>query len=258
MSAPSCARVRRWLVAGEAVPAPPGPELAAHVAGCAHCRGALAAIFAQLLGRPPRPAGCDACAEDLPAFVEAEAELGAAAAARLFPELWWHLWTCPDCAEAAAAIAAMVAAEARGLIPPPPTSPTPSAALWPLAGLPALPPISLDRALLHAVFVPQLQLGATWGGGADAQFLAEHELPGCRVTIAVRQSDDGHCELEVAVEPPVAGTVVVRFGALRYSGALVDGLRATIGALPLALFTDRDGPDMLLSIERPPGAADGP
>jgi hypothetical protein len=238
MADENCAATRRWLAEGD--PAPPPADLAAHVAGCARCRGALAATLAGLIGPPPpADAGCAACEEDLPAALDLERAQGASAAARRYPHVWWHLWTCADCAEIYQATASLLDAEAVGLIDAPPR----------LAAAPA-PALRLARSFLHQVFAPHAALGPAWGDDAEPMLVAEDDLPGCRIAIYVSQTAADRWTIELQVNPPIQGDVVIAFGASIFRARLDAGRSARIGGLPTELLTNRAGPDMLISIER--------
>lgn len=241
MTAISCAQLRLWLSSAQDPPELPDVDTAAHVVSCAHCRGALAGIVAHLFAPPPGDVSCDDCADDLPAFVELEQAQGAVVAARSFPQIWWHLWTCPDCLEATERLSLLLAAEKTGLLAPPPRL---------MPALPLLPPIRLERSFLHAVFAPQFSLGARWHEGDDPLVLAERSLPQHHLLLNVRQQGQDQWELELVVEPPVSGQIVLRFGDLQYRAMLNDGRTAVISALPLSLLADRHGPDMLICFER--------
>jgi hypothetical protein len=249
MNGDPCVRTRNWLGSSVSL-APPEPALVAHVAACVRCRGALAALLADLLGAPlPGSTSCKACSDDLPAYAELERAEGDVAAARGYPAVWWHLWICPDCAALAEDLAMLLAAEAAGVIMPPPRlrdTPTPPVTL-------ALPSIRLARAFLHAVFAPQQLLGTTWSSGDDRLLLSEETLPGYRLVIHVYQERPEHWALELSVAPPVAGDIVVRFAEAVFREPLIDGLTARLGGIPAALLTDQSGPDMLLTIEREVG-----
>lgn len=247
MTANMCADVRRWLASAEGAAAAPDAGLVAHMTGCAQCRGALASMLASLTDAPPPgEPSCADCGADLAAYVEIERSLGVAAAARTYPDVWWHLWTCPDCAESAESVAHLLDAEATGLIAAPPALPR-------VVHQPAPPAIRLTRSFLHAVFAPQLGLGARWHDGDDPLVLTERDLPGCRITIQVRQHPGGQCELEVTVIPPVIGHIIVQLGELRYRAALVDGRVAQVRAIPARALADRSGPDLQVVIERTNG-----
>ena len=235
-----CSTTRRWLAAGgdEAPPA----AIVAHVAGCPRCRGALAATLAERLSAPPPGAdSCARCEEDLPAAIDHERAHGPAAAARRYPHVWWHLWTCPECAELYQATAGLLDAEAVGLISPPPR-------LLPVTS------VRLDRSFLHQVFAPQAALGSAWSDAADPMLVAEEDLPGCRIAVQVLQTAPALWALDILVDPPVAGSVLVSLGALSYRAPLRDGA-ARVSDIPAEQLVGGEGPDLLISIER--GDADG-
>src|SRR5438093_847480 len=98
-----CREVRSFLQ--EAIqsknPALPSPPWIAHIAGCALCRGALALLTAAVVERPaiPDPTNCAVCQEHLASYIDQEADTGVHAALQAYPQVWWHLWVCPACAE---------------------------------------------------------------------------------------------------------------------------------------------------------------
>jgi hypothetical protein len=243
MANAACAATVRWLAdsGGE-----PPAELAAHVAGCAHCRGALTATLAAFYApAAPEPLSCAACSALLPAYLDLEQAQGTPAAARRYPNVWWHLWVCPECAEQAHLVSMLLGAEAVGLIPAPPRA-RPQA-------IPPVPTLRFARAFLAELLAPQRELGTAWNGADGRMVIAEDALPGCRVVIAVRQRDATHCDLEIRVEPPVAGSIIVSFGATTFRAPLLAGTQAVVEALPAALLTDRAGPDLTIAIEREHG-----
>jgi hypothetical protein len=240
---PACAATVRWLAAsgGE-----PPAELAAHVAGCAHCRGALTATLAAFYApAAPEPLSCAACSALLPAYLDLEQAQGTPAAARRYPNVWWHLWVCPECAEQAHLVSTLLDAEADGMIMAPPRAR--------IQSVPLVPTLRFARAFLAELLAPQLELGTAWSGADGRMVIAEDELPGCRVVIAVRQRDSTYCDLEIRIEPPVTGSVVVTFGAESFRAPLLAGRQAVVEALPVTLLTDRAGPDLTIAIEREHG-----
>lgn len=62
-------------------------------------RDTLVLLLDELLEHPPVPAeiDCDACDDDLAAFIDLEQEQHTRVAAHTYPQVWWHLWTCPAC-----------------------------------------------------------------------------------------------------------------------------------------------------------------
>jgi hypothetical protein len=243
-----CGAVRRWLRQDDTASsiAPPTAELADHVAGCASCRGMLAAVAAELLCAPGLGDArtCAACQEDIDGYIDCERRRGAAAAVQRYSHIWWHLWTCADCAEVYHFTTALLSAEDQQTLAPIPIA-VPRQPARP-AHWPAL---SLPRAFLHNVFAPQAALGAAWSGGDDEMLFAEEERDGYQIAVAVRQRTAAHWVIGVAVVPPVAGWAAISFGELRFRAPFDQHGQAMIAAIPLELLTDRAGPAMLVTIE---------
>lgn len=238
-----CIQVRHWLATPGPLAPAPDAALSMHVANCLHCRGVLAALLAELVVAPPLVSqSCDACSDDMPAYVELEHNQGSFIAARSFPEVWWHLWTCAECSQSAKMIKRLLQAEAAGELPAAPVLP-------PLPRRSLLPSICLDRHFLHSVFAPQLSLGVSWGDDSDALLLSEHRLTDCQVTIHVIQHTEQSWDLRISVEPPVIGDIIVDFGDLHYRARLIDGQNAHISGISAILLANKSGPDLLISIE---------
>ena len=270
MSDQQCEAVRRWLRQNEpsALPAPPPFELAAHVAGCPACRGLLAAVAANLL-RVPSARGdlrCDECQAALDGYIDCERRHGVAAAVQRYPDVWWHLWVCEDCAEVYQLTNALVDAEEQVALPIPlAQAPAPRAwhARLPTPPFPSTPPLSasgflragvgirlqLPRAFLHAVFAPHAALGGSWSGGDDNSLFAEEQLEGYHIALHVRQRGAKHWGIGIAVTPPLSGWAVLSFGELRFRAPFDQHGQALIAGIPLELLKDRAGPDMLMTIE---------
>lgn len=245
-----CTQMRRWLDKPYSS-ALPDPALSAHVAACPHCRGVLVGLAADLVvALPQYPPSCAALAEDLLAYVELEHAQGEMISARRYPAVWWHLWTCPDCALLAEDLALLLTAEAAGELEAPPllrrNTPVPTAAPLARASL------RIAQDFLHAFFAPQHVMGATWNGDDDQLFLVEETILGCHLVIHVQRERSDHWALEVSVEPPVAGVLVVRFAETVFR-ATFDGGIARLGGIPAPLLLDRSEPDLLLTIERETG-----
>ncbi len=243
MTQKECVQVRRWLSSSDIGTLEPDAEQIQHVAGCLSCQGALAALMAELVIAPPLIVqSCDAVYDELPAYLELEQEQGKLVAAQSFPQVWWHLWTCPECSQATADIKKLIEAEAAGLLPvapllPPKPRPAP------------MPTIRLDRHFLHAVFAQHLYLGREWSESSDALFLTEHRLSDCQVTIHVIQQGEQSWDLTIRVEPPLQGDIRVDIGDQHYRAKLVDGQNAHIRGIPSSLLADKNGPDLLISPE---------
>lgn len=249
MTGRECTKLQDWLTTAKGLP-DPDPVLSAHVASCKHCQGALALLMANMLGMPPQQAAsCDDCSEDLPAYAELEYTHGSQTAARTFPQLWWHLWTCPDCSESVETIKLLLHAQAIGRIPAPPAQLAQPTHKQPTR----LPNICLDRHFLHAVFAPQMSLGASWNEQNDPLLLTEHTLLDCHVTIHVVQQGIHTWDLTITVTPPIQGNIIVNFGNQHYHAALANGHSAYIVGIPSMLLADPSGPDLMISIEKASG-----
>lgn len=237
MAEPDCAALRAWLTQSQALHPPPA-ELAAHVAGCANCRGALAALLAELAlpGGTPAPLPCANCQEALPAFADMARARGERAAIERYPAVWWHLWTCEDCADDYRLILALAAAEAAGALAP-----------LPLA-TPALPQIHLPRSFLYGALAPHAALGAHWGGGDDELLVAEEQQAGYQIAVLVQPRNDAWL-VGVTVAPPLAGWVIARFHTQIFRAPLDANGVAHFTDVPADLLTGAAGPDLTITIE---------
>lgn len=245
----SCESLQRWFSAADAS-AIPDAALVAHIVGCSRCRGELALRAAQFVVPPPaHPLDCAEVAADLPAYSELAHTQGERVAAQHYPALWWHLWMCPDCAEVAADVAVLLEAEAAGELALPAFLSAPPTRV--IAPAPA--PIRLSRAFLNAVFAPQRSLGVTWSSETEQIFLTEEVLPDCRLSIFVREESATHWCLEVTVEPPVRGDLIVQLAGLRFRAPLVPGKPVRLGGIPSYLLTTETGPDLLITLAQEVG-----
>jgi hypothetical protein len=234
-----CEEAQRLIIGDDDMP----PELVAHVGACANCRAAIAAILAERYA-VPSPLTQPECAamDDLPAYLDCELTEGEATAAVRFPDVWWHLWSCSDCAEEARLTRALLAAEATGELRPVPslllTSSTPVP--WPA--------LRLARDFLHQVFAPQLALGAAWG--EDEPLLLAEEADGIyRVALYARNGAPGFWSLSVVVSPPVRAQAVLRFGKKAFRAPFDYSGTATIPAVPETLLIEGLGPPLEVRIE---------
>lgn len=234
----SCEQVRNLLVAAD----PPPPALSAHVASCRRCRGALVAVLAARYAVPP-PTEAPTCAvmDELPAYLDLERTAGAATAAARFPQVWWHLWICPACAEEARLTRALLAAEEVGLLAAVPVGAAPSPARW--------PGLSLPRGFLHSAFAPQVALGAAWGEGDELTLIAEEREGAYRVALYAHTGGSDSWALSVVVYPPVRARAVLRFGDDEFRAPFDWSGTATVAAVPATLLTGRGGPPLEVSIE---------
>jgi len=246
-----CAQVRAWLQAS-AAGSLASPELVAHVADCAICQGALALTLAELtgVGQPAMRPGCERCLAELPEYVEANLE-DPAAAARALPTVWWHLWTCPSCAEVFLLTHDMVLAERAGLLAAPPRA-TPAAATL-QRGRQLL---TLAREFLNAV-LPSVGPALVPARGADPVGLVvadEITDAGTRVTVSLWQQPDRHWRMDVALDPPAAGWLVATLGLQQRRAAFDTNGTATLSDIEATLLAAPTGPDLALRLEPAEGA----
>ncbi|MBP1467679.1 hypothetical protein EYB53_018335 [Candidatus Chloroploca sp. M-50] len=240
MSSSPCVEVHHWLAAYDE--APPPVALVAHVQDCARCQTALLTFLAERIGIPaPRDPSCATTEMDLPAMLDVERSEGAVAAARAFPDVWWHLWTCPLCAEVYHDTAVLMDATDAGVL----TAPLPQA---------HQPTLRLSHTFLANVFAPQLAAGAAWNSATpELQLVAEEDVPEGRISLSVGAHDVDQWCLEVRVHPPHPGTVLVGLGEQVFVQALRDDQVALLTHLPLATLTDPDGPELAIALARAEG-----
>jgi uncharacterized protein YbaR (Trm112 family) len=87
-----------------------------HIAACPVCRGALLLFMAHLLQASPSTLNttCPECQYDLAAYIDEECQAGFISAYKAYPHVWWHLWTCADCAQTYHLISTIRDAEQNG------------------------------------------------------------------------------------------------------------------------------------------------
>lgn len=245
-----CEWTAQWLRvdALTATPSPITPTLCAHIAACPSCRTALFLLASDLLqiAVPETPLPCDQCMDDLPAYIDLERDEGIQVAATTYPHIWWHLWTCADCAETYQMTLAIQAAEATGAL-----TPIPLASL--IQPLPAHPltrlirSVKLPRPVIFRALVPIA--GAQLSGGTPSDALihddedANYEL---RTTVQKRH---GAWHVLVQIDPPISGDAVIQFGSDTFRAAFDHAGAAQIGPIPAELLLAADGPDLDLRIE---------
>ena len=221
------------------------PQVAAHIAGCESCRGALLLVMTELLGRPaaPPPIDCAQCLADLPAYIEHEDAAVPGEAARAFPHVWWHLWTCAECAETYDITRTLVLAEQRGEI-------SLRSALRPASKAQPrmLALLRLTRQFLNQALPPPLAVAR---GDADGPMvLSEGEAgAGHAFKLRVQAQPDATWLVEVLVAPPTKGWLVLTLGGARYRARFDPHGLAVVDDVPAALFAAADGPDLGVGIE---------
>lgn len=244
-----CTEVHAWVTAQQDPATPPVPSaaLCAHVAGCARCRNALRLLTADLLAVPLEvaPTSCDQCQDDLAAYIDLERAEGREAAIRAYAQVWWHLWTCADCAESYHLVLALLAAEANNALPPIPLRSL-VGGLSARTPAPRIPAFTLRRAILIGALVPHF--GASMGGDDEGAIVYEDDEEGYEIRTSVRRHN-GQWSVVVALDPPIVGMVVVTIGAESFRARLDLRGQAVIGPLPAELLASPHGPDMAIRID---------
>jgi hypothetical protein len=245
MDTGSCSQLHEWFSAHGRLEAAAllAPDLCDHVADCAHCRATLLLFAAELLNAPLEvaPVTCADCQDDLAAYVDIEHEESAEAALGAYPHVWWHLWTCADCAETYRMLVALLDAEDVGVLPA-----LPLASLVTRRPRPALWALTLPRTWLVQTLVPQY--GAAWGSGEDETVIHESEDDGYEVSVRVRKQD-GLWVLLLAVDPPIVGDAVVSLGSDTFRAPITPDGSASIGPIPAELLRSPAGPDLMIRVE---------
>lgn len=241
-----CLEVQSWVRQAilSLYPTQPEPRLYMHIATCPLCRGAMAALVVESLdlAAAPTTIGCDACAIDLPTFIEYEVEVGSSAAIRAYPHVWWHLWTCEDCAdtyqisrplieEQQAASAKAVKRESRG-----------EQRVQKRQSV-----IRLKRSFLSQALVPA---GATRSGSQrPAHVLIDKEMPNQALMVSVQQQVDGDWRIDVSIKPVPAGHLLLKLGSAQFHASFDTQGTATILNMPDALLNAIDGPNLEIEVE---------
>lgn len=233
-----CALVEAWLSNSREAAAgglPPG-DLVDHVAGCPHCRFALVALVADRIGplATPLDQECPAVEAELPAFVDYERANGLAAAARAFPDVWWHTLVCPECDELYRALHELAAPPALRLAP--------QQLRWPAVEVELL----LHPAAVRQSFGLNRYLGPSWGEEEDT-LIAEQPAELGVLQVSLRHEPPGRVALVVRTRPPASGLAVLALGGICYDAPLDRDGCAIFPGLSEALFS-ADGEPIKLTI----------
>jgi hypothetical protein len=220
------------------------PRVAAHIAGCESCRGALLLVVTELFGMPAAPPviGCSQCLADLPAYVEHEDAGAPGEAARAFPHVWWHLWTCAECAETYDLTRMLVLAVQHGEI-----SMRSAVQLVSKVQPRILSLLRLTRQFLNQALPP---LAVARGDAYGPMVLSEGEAgAGHSFRLRVQAQLDATWLVEVIVTPPTKGWLVLTLGGAVYRAHFDPHGMAVVADVPAALLAAADGPDLAVGIE---------
>lgn len=219
---------------------------AAHISGCAGCRGGLALLVSAMADATDDPGACAVCQDDLAAYVEQE-RADAVGAATSYPHVWRHLWRCPSCFADYLTTLEWLDAEQADLVAPLrlPANTVIERAIG------VIRRIVLSRSVLALVLPPPpLALAPLRGSGGDGFVLFEDGggPAQAQITISVSDSGDGTWELSVTTRPPIVGLLRLSAGATRMAAAFNGDGSATIGAIPFTLLSDQNSPDLELIV----------
>jgi hypothetical protein len=241
-----CVHMEGWLLQSWVASAQslPPDDLTAHVSGCARCRGVLLIMLADLVAPKHGLADttCELIEDQIPAFLDYEHIHSPAAAARAFPNVWWHTIVCPGCDDLYRTLQELVE------IPAPP---------W-VARLVEVPPPAgfLARLQIHADLVRQLlglgrHLGVSWGQQQDDMVIAEQQEGQSLIQVLLRREQPNEVALIVRTRPPIDGTCVLSLENTQVRAAL-DAQGCTIfGSLSDEQLNGTAGVGLTLTIEPP-------
>lgn len=218
------------------------PQITRHFTHCPDCLALRSHLFNLLVSDRAEPVeDCDACQDDLAAYVDLFLDAGARAAAESYPHTWWHLWGCASCAEVFAQTAALASAERRGALSPLPIA-RPNPAEPRVIGRLSVAPQAVAR-----LFQIRELLGSAYGG-EDELILDEGEDDGYSFQLSVHREPGGTWAILVTVIPPVEGQAVVQVGANTFYAPFDSQGIAQVTGIDASLF--RDGqPAISVAIE---------
>jgi hypothetical protein len=239
-----CVDMQQWIqqiVLSDELPLPK-PALVAHIVSCELCRGAFALLAAAALDLPSlaAPFSCRQSEENLAAFIEQEVEEGSTAAIRTYPQVWWHLWICEDCAET-------YRVTRRHLL----TAQSQAIATLLQTAKPARTRLAqLSRPFLHQALAKSPPArAATRGQAGQSYILTEQASLDGDLLVSVQRQSNGEWQLGVVHQPPPTGSLVLIFGEQYFHASFNAQGRAVVHDLPFALLTAADGPDLEVDIE---------
>jgi hypothetical protein len=212
-----------------------------HLQSCSVCRGSLLTLLLSLdptLAIGNQPIDCEQCRAQLAAFIDGE-QLDPAAAARAYPDVWWHLWTCWECAQVYEMTMAMLAGAA--LPEPGQASRTPE---------PAGQPIRLRRHMLRVAFPQHNTAYRTMRGSTADKMVIYDEVDdqGHAITVVVRERPDQGYQIVVKVVPAPQGRLVVTCGPLVLEAPFLADGTATLARVSSPVLVSPDAPDILVRI----------
>lgn len=229
-------------------PRPPEPSLCAYIARDSVSREYLILLANVILNIPLsfQQIPCSDCLEDIALFVECEHKEGILKAIHTYPNLWFHLWTCNECAATYHMTYDMVVAEQHGEMP--------TLSLYGQESIPLkkrmIEIVTLTRDLLTQAFatVTQPQFVAAGSDDSDIVIVDEHTDNGS-VTVSVQPDGARPWHITVNVIPPPVGRAVVQCRDLYVTATFDQYGEAVFPTIPADVLTSLDGPDVVVGIE---------
>ncbi|MBX0329904.1 hypothetical protein K2Z83_19755 [Oscillochloris sp. ZM17-4] len=233
MDHPQCDHVRAALLQALTNSHQPAqtPALAQHIAHCSACQDLRASVFQQLLPSKALPADpCALCQLDLAAYVDMNLDAGTHTAALAYPQVWWHLWTCRDCAKIFAQTAALAGAERAGVL----TS-IPVARVTPTNPRHVIGRLSVAPQVVARFIQSRALLGVAYGDETP-MVLDDGEDNIHSFQLSVQRGGGGTWQVLVSVVPPVAGVAVITVGQTTYHVPFDAQGFARVADMPSALL----------------------
>lgn len=238
MTTPSCRRVRHWLQ--EHGVEPPPLEFVAHTSTCLWCRGALATLLLSVTTTDAPPITCARCEQELAAYLDHEQAHGVLAAAERYPQIWMHLWVCPECAELSVMMRALMLAEQHGALPA-----LPIRTSRPM--IPVLAPVRIPVAGVRRITAARQALGVAWSGAEESLLVAEEPLGDATIAVSVQREDAGRWRLDMELAPPISGMVTLQVGTDTRFAPLDPHGRATFSST--AIETAGDDAELVIVVQ---------
>jgi hypothetical protein len=224
-------------------------EARAHLVGCPQCRTGLLLLCGVALSGLEvlqLDVGCEACLADLPAYIDEE-ERDAVRVSERYPHVWWHLWTCSECAETYTHTREIVADPLAPVIRAPHS---PSGRASETSSL--LRRIRLDRSALNVAFPRGLSsLGPTRGdrGSGVVVYESVDDRPSPRqISVVINQDTTTTYSVHIQVLPPVAGWVTLICGLLERKARFQANGLAVIESLTSDVVSGQDDFGLEISV----------
>ncbi len=213
-----------------------------HLSECPLCRASILLMFrASDMAPAPQSISCDECLEDLPAYIDLK-DTDAAEAAQTYPGVWWHLWICPDCSETYSLTRMLLDShKPQNWVLHQPGARQP---------LEWLHPICIPRSDLRGLLPNPYNLRLTTRGADRRQAIFDGAIDAeetHQCTVWATKMDDASYQIDVESFAPLDCTVEFRCGDVQLHATFDAEGWARLGAVPVALLTDENGPDLNLT-----------